>query len=80
MRRCERIQCANAGGGDLAIIPTAPCSWRGGWTESLAKHRALMKALHARDADAAKDMMHNHLLAQLVALREMATKAVLQNG
>lgn len=39
---------------------------------SLAEHRALMRALHRQDADAAEQLMRGHLLAQLVALREMS--------
>jgi DNA-binding GntR family transcriptional regulator len=39
---------------------------------SLAEHRALMQALHRRDADAAEQVMRGHLLAQLEALREMS--------
>lgn len=39
--------------------------------DSLAEHRALMDALHRRDADAAQRVMHDHLLAQLAALRRM---------
>jgi DNA-binding GntR family transcriptional regulator len=39
---------------------------------SLAEHRALMKALHRQDADAAEQIMREHLLAQLEALREMS--------
>lgn len=42
--------------------------------ESLAEHRALMAALHRRDAEAAEEIMKNHLLAQLVALRRMAAR------
>jgi DNA-binding GntR family transcriptional regulator len=42
--------------------------------ESLAEHRALMAALHRRDAEAAEEVMKNHLLAQLVALRRMAAR------
>lgn len=42
--------------------------------ESLAEHRALMAALHRRDAVAAEEVMKNHLLAQLVALRRMAAR------
>lgn len=42
--------------------------------ESLAEHRALMAALHRRDAPGAEDVMKNHLLAQLVALRRMAAR------
>jgi len=42
--------------------------------ESLAEHRALMDALHLRDAAAAEEIMKNHLLAQLVALRRMAAR------
>ncbi len=40
--------------------------------DSLAEHRALMQALHRRDTDAAQRVMHDHLLAQLAALRRMA--------
>jgi len=39
---------------------------------SLAEHRALMQALHRQDAHAAERVMREHLLAQLVALREMS--------
>ncbi len=42
--------------------------------ESLAEHRALMDALHRRDAQTAEEVMKNHLLAQLVALRRMAAR------
>ncbi len=42
--------------------------------ESLAEHRALMAALHRRDAETAEAVMKNHLLAQLVALRRMAAR------
>jgi DNA-binding GntR family transcriptional regulator len=42
--------------------------------ESLAEHRALMAALHRRDAPAAEDVMKSHLLAQLTALRRMAER------
>ncbi|MBK6632415.1 MAG: GntR family transcriptional regulator [Betaproteobacteria bacterium] len=42
--------------------------------ESLAEHRALMDALRRRDAAAAEEIMKNHLLAQLVALRSMAAR------
>lgn len=41
--------------------------------QSLAEHRALMRALHAGDADAADGVMRDHLLAQLAALRRIAT-------
>lgn len=45
---------------------------------SLAEHRALMQALHSQNADAAERVMRGHLLAQLVALRDlsMATEVV----
>jgi DNA-binding GntR family transcriptional regulator len=33
-----------------------------------------MAALHRRDAETAEDVMKNHLLAQLVALRRMAAR------
>ena len=46
---------------------------------SLAEHRALMKALHSQDSDAAEEIMRDHLLAQLVALREIASAAGTQN-
>lgn len=39
---------------------------------SLAEHRALMQALHRQDAHAAERVMREHLLAQLVALRELS--------
>ena len=39
---------------------------------SLAEHRALMQALHRQDADAAEQVMRDHLLAQLAALRELS--------
>ncbi|MDP1612649.1 MAG: GntR family transcriptional regulator [Sulfuritalea sp.] len=39
---------------------------------SLAEHRALMQALHRQDADAAEQVMRDHLLAQLVALRKLS--------
>ncbi|MCX7145595.1 MAG: GntR family transcriptional regulator [Sulfuritalea sp.] len=39
---------------------------------SLAEHRALMKALHWQNADAAEQIMRGHLLAQLEALRGMS--------
>lgn len=42
--------------------------------ESLAEHRALMDALHRGDADAAEEIMKNHLQAQLAALRCMAAR------
>jgi len=42
--------------------------------ESLAEHRALMDALHRRDAQTAEEVMKNHLLAQLVALRRMVAR------
>lgn len=39
---------------------------------SLAEHRALMQALHDGKAEEAEKIMRQHLLAQLVALREIA--------
>ena len=42
---------------------------------SLAEHRALMKALHAGKTEQAEKVMRQHLLAQLVALREIAQSA-----
>jgi DNA-binding GntR family transcriptional regulator len=47
---------------------------------SLAEHRALMKALHRHDADAAEQVMRGHLLAQLEALREMSLAPEAENG
>ena len=47
---------------------------RGRLRESLAEHRALMKALRARKAAAAEELMRAHLMAQLVALRRMAAE------
>ncbi len=41
--------------------------------DSLGEHRALMAALHARDADGAERVMKHHLLEQLTALRQIAT-------
>lgn len=38
---------------------------------SLAEHRALMAALHARAAERAEQVMRGHLLAQLEALRQL---------
>lgn len=40
---------------------------------SLAEHRALMQALRAGDPEQAEQVMRGHLLAQLRALREIAT-------
>jgi DNA-binding GntR family transcriptional regulator len=42
--------------------------------ESLAEHRALMTALHRRDADDAERVMKAHLLAQLAALRQVMAR------
>ncbi len=47
--------------------------------DSLAEHRALMKALHAGNAAAAELVMHDHLLAQLTALQEIAGSLELVN-
>lgn len=43
--------------------------------DSLAEHRALIAALHSRDADAAERIMRGHLLAQLSALEQMSAAA-----
>lgn len=43
--------------------------------QSLGEHHALMKALHTRNADRAEAVMRDHLLAQLVALREISLAA-----
>lgn len=40
--------------------------------ESLGEHRALMAALHARQAETAEQVMKRHLLEQLAALRRIA--------
>ena len=40
--------------------------------QSLAEHRALMAALHKRDAETAMRVMKRHLLEQLAALRQIA--------
>lgn len=48
--------------------------------ESLAEHRALMKALHAGKPAQAEKVMRGHLLAQLAALRKIATKMEDANG
>lgn len=42
--------------------------------DSLAEHRALMKALHARNGEAAEGVMQGHLLAQLDALRHIVAQ------
>ena len=42
---------------------------------SLAEHRELMKALHDGKTEQAEKIMRQHLLAQLVALREIAQSA-----
>jgi DNA-binding GntR family transcriptional regulator len=47
---------------------------------SLAEHRALMQALHRQDADAAEQVMRDHLLAQLVALRKLSMTEELVHG
>ena len=47
---------------------------------SLSEHRALMQALHGQDADAAERIMREHLLAQLVALRELSLAAEVVHG
>jgi len=47
---------------------------------SLAEHRALMQALHRQDADAAERVMRGHLLAQLVALRDMSLTTEVAHG
>ncbi len=39
--------------------------------ESIAEHRALIRAFAARDADGAQRVMHAHLMAQLAALQAM---------
>ncbi len=41
-------------------------------SDSLEEHRALMRALHAHDGDAAEAVMKQHLIAQLDALRVIA--------
>jgi DNA-binding FadR family transcriptional regulator len=47
---------------------------------SLAEHRALMQALHRQDAETAEEVMRGHLLAQLVALRELSLAAESVHG
>lgn len=47
--------------------------------ESLGEHRALMKTLHAGNAAAAELVMHDHLLAQLTALQQIAGTLELAN-
>lgn len=42
--------------------------------ESLREHRALMDALHRGEAQVAEEIMKNHLLVQLAALRRMAAR------
>lgn len=43
-------------------------------SDSLNEHRVLMQALHAHDGDAAENVMKQHLIAQLDALRLIANK------
>ena len=39
--------------------------------DSIGEHRALIDALAARDAPRAAQLMHDHLMAQLVALKAL---------
>jgi len=39
--------------------------------ESVAEHRALMRSIEARDAKQAERLMHDHLIAQLDALKAL---------
>ena len=43
--------------------------------QSLAEHRAILKALKARDPDAAGRAMHDHLLSGRAAIAKLLTKA-----
>ncbi|MBI4984156.1 MAG: GntR family transcriptional regulator [Rhodocyclales bacterium] len=47
----------------------------GRMNDSLNEHRALMDALHKRDAETARRVMKRHLLEQLAALRQLAETA-----
>ncbi len=47
---------------------------------SLAEHRALMRALHAGDAEAARQLMTDHLQAQLEALQRIEAGAAVAHG
>jgi DNA-binding GntR family transcriptional regulator len=44
-------------------------SWPGRIDESIREHRMLIVAIEQRDADQAQRVMHDHLMAQLAALR-----------
>ncbi len=45
--------------------------WPGRLAESIGEHRALIAAIEGRDADAARRIMHDHLMAQLAALKAL---------
>jgi DNA-binding GntR family transcriptional regulator len=61
----------------VRLMRGAQLSLPGRMDRSIAEHRALMRAIERRDAEAAQHLMHDHLMAQLkawVALQQAAAK------
>lgn len=55
----------------LRLLRGRQLNWPGRIDESIDEHRALMAAIERGDAAAAERLMHDHLLAQLAALKAL---------
>lgn len=55
----------------IRLLRGRQLSWPGRMAQSIAEHRALLQALAARDAPRAERLMHDHLIAQLQALKAL---------
>ncbi|MBC8056766.1 MAG: GntR family transcriptional regulator [Rhizobiales bacterium] len=55
-------------------------NWPGRIAASIAEHRVLMEAVEQGDADRAERVMHDHLLAQLAALKALRAHEHAQAG
>jgi DNA-binding GntR family transcriptional regulator len=55
----------------IRLLRGRQLQWPGRIDASIAEHRALMQALVARDAAQAERVMHDHLIAQLHALKAL---------
>ncbi|MBQ1766977.1 MAG: GntR family transcriptional regulator [Aquincola sp.] len=55
----------------IRLLRGRQLAWPGRMQASIAEHRALLQALIARDAPRAERLMHDHLMAQLQALKAL---------
>ncbi len=55
----------------LRLLRGRQLNWPGRIDESINEHRALMTAIEQRDAVRAERLMHDHLMAQLTALKAL---------